>query len=173
MGKALVAAMTVTLLAAVSSGGRSGGDQMLGLAALEDAVRIRVSADHLEEVADYLRLMGVSWEVYIEDVSQYLQNVTNRRSRRDSLPYPSPRFPCSLDYCPEPLVHRWMSYEEITSFVLSVNSTHYERARTTSVGQTAEGRDIWMVTVHKGTCDDSRGFYIVAGRLSGGGECCK
>lgn len=46
--------------------------QMLGLATVEDAVRIRVSAEHLEEAADYLRLMGVSWEVYIEDVSQYL-----------------------------------------------------------------------------------------------------
>lgn len=45
---------------------------MLGLAAVEDAVRIRVYAEHLEEAADYLRLMGVSWEVCIEDVSQYL-----------------------------------------------------------------------------------------------------
>lgn len=46
--------------------------QMLGLAAVEDAVRIRVYVEHLEEAADYLRLMGVSWEVCIEDVSQYL-----------------------------------------------------------------------------------------------------
>ncbi|XP_069982077.1 uncharacterized protein [Penaeus vannamei] len=131
MAKALVVATAVALLAAVSSGGSSSGDQvwvlpdtasnrqhatylqMLGLAAVEDAARIRVYAEHLEEAADYLRLMGVSWEVCIEDVSQYLQNVTSRRRRRDSLPYPSPRFPCTLDYCPEPLVHRWMSYEEV------------------------------------------------------------
>nr|XP_027214964.1 uncharacterized protein LOC113807859 [Penaeus vannamei] len=83
MVKALVVTTAVALLAAVSSGGSSSGDQvwvlpdtasnrqhatylqMLGLAAVEDAVRIRVYAEHLEEAARLPYGYGVSWEVCI------------------------------------------------------------------------------------------------------------
>jgi len=144
--------------------------EMLGLAVVEDASRIRVPSQHLDAAADYLKLQNILWEVIIVDVAKHIEEEVaahNSRQKRDEqsfdLPYETPRHPCTVESCPEPPVDRWLSYDEITSFVMSINETHHERAITTSLGKTAEGRDVWMVQVHKGTCDDSRGLYLVAG----------
>ncbi|KAK7066505.1 hypothetical protein SK128_028649 [Halocaridina rubra] len=147
--------------------------EILGFASQLDENLIRIHQDRLDEAKDYMRVFQIPYIQTIEDDSSEPEESLPSepedfergvRYRRDVI-HAIPSIECRLDYCPEPKVYDWMSYDEITSFVLTINSSFVSRVLTTSIGKTSEGRDIWQVRIRRGPCDEDKNFYLAAGSV--------
>jgi hypothetical protein len=58
---------------------------------------------------------------------------------------------------------KYHSYDEMTKAVKNLASSHSDIVRTESIGKTIKGRDIWLLTLHKGDPDQSHAMLVVGG----------
>lgn len=147
--------------------------EMINFASQLDEIHIRVKEEHLNDAKDYLKAFRVPYKIKDEEEEEVKEDESvdsdedmmhRSRKRRDiEVVHAIPSIPCEPDYCPEPKVYDWMSYDEITAFVLTINESFVNRVFTKSLGLTAEGRHIWQVRIRRGPCDEDKNFYMVGG----------
>jgi hypothetical protein len=58
---------------------------------------------------------------------------------------------------------KYLSYDEMTKAIKSLTSTHADIVRSESIGKTLKGRELWLLTLHKGDPDQSHAVLIVGG----------
>ena len=51
---------------------------------------------------------------------------------------------------------KYHSFDEMTKAVKNLASTYSDIVRTESIGKTIKGRDIWLITLHKGDADQAQ-----------------
>ena len=58
---------------------------------------------------------------------------------------------------------KYHSYDEMTSAIKAFASTYSEIAKVVSIGKTLKGREIWLLTLHKGDPDQAHALLVVGG----------
>ena len=58
---------------------------------------------------------------------------------------------------------KYHSFDEMTKVIKNLTSTYSDIARMESIGKTIKGRDIWLITLHKGDPDQAHALLVVGG----------
>lgn len=58
---------------------------------------------------------------------------------------------------------KYHSYDDLTKAVRNLASSYSDILRTESIGKTIKGRDIWLLTLHKGDPDQAHAMLVVGG----------
>jgi hypothetical protein len=58
---------------------------------------------------------------------------------------------------------KYHSFDEMTKAIKNLGSTYSDVVKTESIGKTIKGRDIWLITLHKGDPDQAHAMLVVGG----------